>query len=245
MEGILNAASEVKELLVHEVDKHLDENNDSSSSSSSSDEDEADPGEKFTRIESAVVELNEKLSSSSSSSSSSSDEEDRDEAAPSEDLTIHSTVHDSVEDSGPVAVPEAESIAESKSEVAAEEDDSYAAYGVESEATQVLEKVVIDESDSSESDVKVLPIEEEEETLVAGSLETGDLVSKETEDSPSENTPIVECGSGSPVEEHTDKLEIPESSTSPVLITTVTHRVRSPTSWMSCCGLFDVLRRDA
>lgn len=223
--------------MASEEEKQLDENNDSSSSHSSSDEDESSPGEEFSRILSAVVVLNEKLSSSSSSS----EEEGHDEAAPAEDFIIHSTVHDS----DPVTVSEAEeeSIAEAKSEVAAGKGESYAeeTNGVEVEATEVL--VVMDESESSESDGKVLPIEEEEEnqTLVADSLETGDLASKETEYSPPENILI---GSGSAAEVHADKREIPESSGIPVLITTATDRLRNSTSWRSCCGLFEVWKHD-
>lgn len=58
---------------------------------------------------------------------------------------------------------------------------------------------------------------------------------------PPADAPAISKG-GVAAEDGADEGEIPESTGSPPIIS-VSRRTVSPTSWRSCCGLFDVLRR--
>lgn len=87
---------------------------------------------------------------------------------------------------------------------------------------------------------------EEEEKEGDSTPAAADMAPKESGGDPSlaqllaDAPPISEGGIGT--EHGVDKGDIPESTGSPPIVS-VSRRSVPPTSWRSCCGLFDVLRR--
>ncbi|KAK9284966.1 hypothetical protein L1049_024148 [Liquidambar formosana] len=99
-----------------------------------------------------------------------------------------------------------------------------------------------------------------EETVLTASEENTGESSVQPDENTGESSGIVDLASKENVEtilqqpvdvpsvettnsdEHTDESEIPESVlTKPII--SLTPRALQPTSWTSCCGLFDFLRR--
>ncbi|KAF8010578.1 hypothetical protein BT93_J1270 [Corymbia citriodora subsp. variegata] len=222
-----------------ETQREKEEKDSSSSSSSSSDDEEDDDGEKDKKEEKIVplVDVEESVAAQSDAAVSVEHVVKGDEAA--------------------TEVPEKVDAAamERKEETEAEIQSDETANGIVLTAgAEEAAPVAVDESDV------VVPVvagvdERVEEELVLAEVEENerDSVPAAADAAPKEHgvdsslaqppadAPAISEG-GVAAEHDTDEGEIPESTGSPPIIS-VSRRTVPPTSWRSCCGLFDVLRR--
>lgn len=256
--------TEYKELVIDggsEQVKELKDKKDSSSSSDSSSDEEEDeaPVEKILAPSPGPVLVE--------------DEKVSDETVVVDSTEPVGYVLGPGDDSTPIIAEEAEYITESLQEKSEEipgvdkskefEVEKIVSYVEEAngvEAKEILEKVIEETiSTSAPENGEVAPPENQaepsavstvlhiEEERTVESLETADSAAKESKDvcppPPLESVPPVGTEPESAVAEHVDDREIPESTGNTPIIP-VSHRVVHPTSWRSCCGLFEVLRRD-
>ncbi|PON90678.1 hypothetical protein TorRG33x02_135350 [Trema orientale] len=123
-----------------------------------------------------------------------------------------------------------------KREVGEEIDESYPA-GIEEKTVSKGNDVVNPEvSEGSEEKGLLIPDPKNETNDPAL---TEEQVSKGTEENPGESSKAADEASN----ENVQSPDIPENRTNPSDVAPVTGDSLQPTSWRSCCGLFEVLRR--
>jgi hypothetical protein len=109
------------------------------------------------------------------------------------------------------------------------------------EAAKEIEETTLPTLEEEGRVPEVVPRGIEETKLLASDVSVAEVSKENVNNSlqPLANAPVVDT---SYVGEEGNKTEIPESTGNPHIIS-MSQRTLQPTSWRSCCGLFEVLRR--